>query len=199
MAADVFQELEKQITAFEAAGKDLVHRALEVAKLAHAGQTRDEGTPYIEHPVRVALILLKEAAAKDPVEIAAALCHDVLEDSSIAAGELKRRTEPRVGEIVAILTKDPIASDLTGDARTAAKTARDNRYYHHIAAADETTRRIKCADRVDNLRCVGSSPEKGKAARYAGETRTHLLPIAKVTHPHLAAEIDALSAKHAGK
>lgn len=197
MANDVFAQLEKAIAGFDDAGKDLVHRALEVAKLAHTGQTRDEGSPYIEHPVRVALVLLEECKSNDPVEIAAALCHDVLEDSHIAAGELGRRTAARVGEIVSALTKDPIASDLTGDARKAAKTARDNRYYHHIGAADVVTRRVKCADRLDNLRGVGASPEKGKAQRYAEETRTHLLPIAKATDKHLAHEIEALCAKHA--
>jgi len=190
--ADLFQQLEKAIGVLDDAGKDLVHRALDVAKIAHATQMRDEGTPYIEHPVRVALILIEECKSSDPVEIAAALCHDVLEDSHIAAGELGRRTAPRVGEIVSALTKDPIASDLTGDARKAAKTARDNRYYHHIAAADATTRRVKCADRIDNLRGVERSPEKGKAARYADETRTHLLPVAKATDKYLAAQIGAL-------
>ena len=100
-----------------------------------------------------------------------------------------------MGEIVSALTKDPIASDLTGDARKAAKTARDNRYYHHIGEGDPTTRRVKCADRLDNLRGVGKSPEKGKAARYAAETRTHLLPIAKATDKHLAKQIEELCAK----
>lgn len=197
--ADVFQRLEKAIGAFDEADRDLVHRALDVAKIAHATQTRDEGTPYIEHPVRVALLLLEECKSTDAVEIAAALCHDVLEDSHIAAGELGRRTTVRVGEIVSALTKDPIASDLVGDARKAAKVARDNRYYHHIAAADVTTRRVKCADRIDNLRDVSKSPEKGKAARYAAETRTHLLPIAKATDKYLATQVDELCEKLAPK
>ena len=190
---DLFAKFEKAIAGLDEAGKDLVHRALEVARIAHTGQMRDEGTPYIEHPVRVALILIDECKSADPVAIAAALCHDVLEDSHIAAGELGRRTSVRVGEIVAALTKDPIASDLTGDARTAAKTARDNRYYHHIAGADVTTRRVKCADRIDNLRGVAKSPEKGKAERYREETRTHLLPIAKATDKYLAQQIEDLS------
>lgn len=199
MAAGVFQRLDAAVAGFDEAGRDLVTRALEVARIAHAGQMRDEGTPYLEHPVRVALVLLEECKVDDPVEIAAALCHDVLEDSHIAAGELGRRTTPRVGEMVAALTKDKIASDLTGDARVAAKTARDNRYYHHIATADLPIRRVKCADRVDNLRHVGSSPEKGKSERYAAETRTHLLPIAKSTDEYLAKEIEALAARFAPK
>lgn len=187
--ADVYARLEKAIGGLDEAGQDLVRRALEIARLAHAGQTRDEGGEYLVHPVRVALIVLDELEVKDPVQIAAALCHDVLEDSQIAAGELSRRTTPRVGEIVAALTKDPIASGLAGDARIAAKTARDNRYYTHIGTADVSTRRVKCADRLDNLRHVEKSPEAGKAKRYAEESRIHLLPIAKATDPKLAAEI----------
>lgn len=190
---DVFQRLETSIAGFDDAGKDLVHRALDVAKLAHATQTRDEGTPYIVHPVSVALILLDEAGSKDPVEVAAALCHDVLEDSQIAAGELARRTAHRVGEMVAALTKDPIASGLTGEARHAAKVARDNRYYHLIAAADLGIRRVKCADRLDNLRSLPNSPDAEKKARYAADTRTHMLPIAKATDPFFAREIDRLT------
>jgi guanosine-3',5'-bis(diphosphate) 3'-pyrophosphohydrolase len=192
---DPFAKLESSIAGFDAAGMDLVHRALDVAKLAHATQTRDEGTPSIVHPVHVALILLDEAGSKDPEEIAAALCHDVLEDSQIAAGELARRTNPRVSGIVAALTKDPIASALAGDARRAAKVARDNRYYHLMAAADASTRRVKCADRIDNLRSVGGSPEEGKAARYAAETRSHVLPIAKATGTFFAGEIERLIRK----
>ncbi|HVO29225.1 MAG TPA: HD domain-containing protein [bacterium] len=193
MSEALFQRLEAAIAAFDSEGKALVHRALEVARVAHANQTRDEGSPYIDHPVSVALILLEELKSSDPEEIAAALCHDVLEDSQIAAGELARRTTPRVGEIVCALTKDPIASGLTGDARTAAKVARDNRYYHHIAKSDLVTRRVKCSDRIDNLRSLPKSPEKGKAERYARETREHMLPIAKGTDAKLGAEIDKLT------
>lgn len=196
--ADVFRRLEAATKDFDPEGRDLVRRALELAKLAHASQTRDEGSPYIEHPVSVALYLLDEMGSKDPEEIAAALCHDVLEDSQIAAGELARRTSARVGEIVCTLTKDPIASALVGDARHAAKVARDNRYYHLIAGSDATTRRVKCADRIDNLRSLPRSPEKGKAARYARETRSHVLPIAQATDPKLASEIDALTRALAG-
>ncbi len=192
-AVDVFAHLESAIADLDTAGRDLVHRALDVARLAHANQTRDEGSPYIEHPVAVAVLLAAEAGSKDPTEIAAALCHDVLEDSQIAAGELSRRTSARVGEIVAALTKDPIASGLTGEARHAAKVARDNRYYHLIAASDVSVRRVKCADRIDNLRSLPRSPDEEKKARYAKDTRAHMLPIAKATDPFFAKEIDRLT------
>lgn len=190
---DPVEKLEKAIGVLDDAGRELVRKALDVARIAHAGQTRDEGSPYLEHPVRTALILLDEIKSTDPTEIAAALTHDVLEDSQIAAGELGKRTSPRVAEIVAALTKDPIASGLTGDARTAAKTARDNRYFQLIGKADATIRRVKCADRLDNLRSLPKSPEKGKAERYKTETRSHLLPIAQQTDKYLYEQIDALT------
>lgn len=190
---DVFEALEQAIASFPEEGRDLVHRALDVARLAHQGQKRDEGSPYLEHPVRVAVWLATKLGVTDPTEIAAALTHDVLEDSQMAAGELGRRTNPRVAEIVAALTKDKIASGLTGDARIAAKTARDNRYYQMIGNADAQIRRVKCADRIDNLRSLDQSPEPGKKDRYRSETRTHVLPIAQATDKRLADEIDRLS------
>lgn len=196
---DVFARLEREIGALDEGGRDLVRNALAIARIAHAGQTRDEGSDYIEHPVRVALILLDECGVRDPAEIATALCHDVLEDSQIAAGELAKRTSPEVASQVSALTKDPIATALAGDARTAAKTARDNRYYALIAEAPLAVRRVKCADRLDNLRSVGKSPEKGKASRYAAETRIHVLPIARATEEHLAKELDALCDELAGR
>lgn len=190
---DVFEQLERAIASFPDDGRDLVHRALDVARLAHQGQTRDEGTPYLEHPARVAVFLATQLGITDPTEIAAALTHDVLEDSQMAAGELGRRTNPRVAEIVAALTKDKIASGLTGDARVAAKTARDNRYYQLIGNADAQIRRVKCADRIDNLRSLDASPEPGKKERYRAETLTHVLPIAKATDARLADEIERLA------
>jgi len=190
---DLFERLEKAIGPLDEEGKNLVRRALTVAKVAHAGQTRDEGTPYIEHPVRAALILAEELGSKDPVELAAALCHDVLEESQIAAGELARRTNQRVAEIVATLTKDPIASGLVGEARIAARTARDNRYYPLIGKSDLVTRRVKCADRLDNLRSLAFSPEKGKRERYKEESRVLVLPIAQATDEKMAAEIARLT------
>ena len=59
----------------------LIRRAYEMAEAVHATQMRDEGTPYIVHPLRVARALVAELEITRPVLICSALLHDVIEDS----------------------------------------------------------------------------------------------------------------------
>lgn len=157
---------------------DLVQRAYALARRVHADHTRDEGTPYILHPLRVALILAEECHISDPEVIAAALLHDVIEDSaSLTAAELEREFGARVARMVALLTRETVPPEH--------KAQRDEAYYARIAAADADTRRLKCADRLDNLRHIHLSPEPGKAERYKQQTRQHELLIARETDPYL--------------
>src|SRR5437899_1763564 len=60
---------------------DLLRRAYTRAEQAHAGQLRDSGAPYIEHPLQVAHILAD--LGSDAPTIAAGLLHDVVEDTSV--------------------------------------------------------------------------------------------------------------------
>src|SRR5947207_2831315 len=82
-----------------------VRRAYEVARTAHSGQTRDEGTPYIVHPVRVAVSLVDELRIYTPKLICSALLHDVIEDSEITREEIRRLFNDEVAEVVWLLTK----------------------------------------------------------------------------------------------
>src|ERR1044071_8032887 len=59
----------------------LTRRAYELAEAVHARQMRDEGTPYILHPLRVAMSLVAELDIRRPTVIPAALLHDAIEDS----------------------------------------------------------------------------------------------------------------------
>jgi len=85
---------------------ELIRRALETARAAHAGQIRNGsgGLPYIEHPIAVAE-LLAEHGFDDDV-LAAALLHDVVEDSEISIGEIRRNFDDRVADLVDALTDD---------------------------------------------------------------------------------------------
>ena len=85
---------------------DLVRGALEAAREAHAGQIRNGsgGRPYIEHPIAVAE-LLAEHDFPDEV-LAAALLHDVVEESSAEFDEIRARFGEPVGGLVEALT-DP--------------------------------------------------------------------------------------------
>ena len=85
---------------------ELVRTALEMAREAHAGQVRNAsgGRPYIDHPVAVAA-LLAEQGFPDEV-LAAALLHDVVEDSELETKDIRDAAGERVGELVAALTDD---------------------------------------------------------------------------------------------
>src|SRR4051812_25969202 len=76
-----WQDFSKHFTGLDPRGVDLLHRAHREAFSAHAGQTRDDGEAYIDHPKAVALILHEECGIVDPEFLAAALLHDTFEDT----------------------------------------------------------------------------------------------------------------------
>ncbi len=81
-----------------------------VAARAHAGHTRGgHGRPYLEHPIHVARLL--DAEGYGEATIAAALMHDVVEDSGLLVGDIVESFGVEVGELVAALTEDPAIDD----------------------------------------------------------------------------------------
>ena len=88
----------------------LFFEALQFASELHAGQRRKSGAPYISHPCAVAEILAREMQFKDPVLLAAALLHDVVEDVPWMTTE---DVEVRFGSGVAELV-DGVTSYLRG-------------------------------------------------------------------------------------
>lgn len=89
----------------------LVRAAYEKASAAHAGQVRNGsgGLPYIEHPVAVAARLDSNGYGEEV--LAAALLHDVVEDSGTSVEELGREFGGRVAELVAALSDDATIED----------------------------------------------------------------------------------------
>src|SRR5687767_4393506 len=82
-----------------------VRRAYEIADAAHTGQLRDEGTPYIVHPIRVAVSLVDELEIDSPRLVCSALLHDVIEDSPITREEVAEIFGEEIAQIVWLLTK----------------------------------------------------------------------------------------------
>jgi (p)ppGpp synthase/HD superfamily hydrolase len=89
----------------------LVRAAYEKASVAHAGQIRNGsgGLPYIEHPTAVAARLERHGYAEEV--IAAALLHDVVEDSDVTVEEIREQFGDRVAELVAALSDDGSIAD----------------------------------------------------------------------------------------
>src|SRR5262245_40001689 len=86
---------------------DHVLKAISFACRKHQGQMRkDEITPYVAHPIRVMLCVLRELGQTDPDTLAAAVLHDTIEDTTTDYDEIAKEFNPRVAGYVALLTKD---------------------------------------------------------------------------------------------
>src|SRR5947209_17607178 len=85
------------------ADTDMIERAFEVARQAHADQVRRSGDPYIAHPLGVAMILA--GLGLDDVTLASALLHDAVEDTSLTLENLVADFGADVGAIVDGVTK----------------------------------------------------------------------------------------------
>jgi guanosine-3',5'-bis(diphosphate) 3'-pyrophosphohydrolase len=121
---------------------DLVAEAYRLAADAHQGQRRkDNGSPYITHPVAVAEVL-HDAGFDDEV-IAAALLHDVVEDTEMGPDEIADRFCDRVAELVEALSEDDGIADYE-------KRKREHREQVEQSGRDAIA--IYIADKLSNLR-----------------------------------------------
>ena len=81
----------------------MIDRAYALAEKAHGEQRRRSGEPYICHPLSVAQILVE--LGMDSESIAAALMHDVAEDTPVTVAEIKQKFGPEVALLVDGVTK----------------------------------------------------------------------------------------------
>ena len=125
-----------------AARSGLVAEAYRLAADAHEGQRRkDDGTPYITHPVAVAE-LLHDAGFDDEV-VAAALLHDVVEDTEMDRDEIAERFGDRVAELVGALSEDDGIQDYED---------RKREHREQVAESGRDAIAIYIADKLSNLR-----------------------------------------------
>lgn len=122
---------------------DIIEKATQVAVNAHAGQVRkSDGTPYIAHPLTVARMLDK--AGFDEVTVAAAILHDVLEDTSLSREELQNVMGDEILHIVEKLSED-----------TSLKwEERKQRYIDTVKHAEESVKAVSVGDKIHNLRSL---------------------------------------------
>ncbi len=156
-----------------------VELAYRVATEAHSGQMRDEGTPYIIHPLRVAISLVDELDLHSPTLVCSALLHDVIEDSPVTREDVERDFGPQVAEVVWLLTK-----------------FEDTRLEDYLAAIEAAAHTgapiVKLCDRMDNLRYLFHSPKTEKKRRYLYTTERLYLPMARRASEYLYTELSRL-------
>ncbi len=151
--------------------ESLIQRAFFMCYRAHEGEKRASGEPFFFHPVEVATILLKELPL-DGVSVAAALLHDVIEDSGYTYEDIVAELGVEVAEIVEGLTK---ISGITINRETT--QAEGFRKMMLSMVKDIRVILIKFCDRLHNMRTLESLPEH-RRLKIALETRDIYAPLA---------------------
>lgn len=151
---------------------NLLERARVFATAAHAavGQKRKyTGEPYVVHPLEVANIVM--AAGGSEASIAAAMLHDVLEDTAVTYDLLEDEFGSEVAELVLWLTD--VSKPEDGNRST--RKALDRQ---HIAAAPAAAQTVKVADLISNTRSIVAH-DPGFAKVYLEEKRQLLEVLTK--------------------
>lgn len=168
----------------------LVEQAEHFAREAHHGQHRKggHGVPYFSHLASI-VERLRRTGHDDPVTLAAAYLHDVVEDQPRHADALRATFPPEVVRAVALLTEDKLDAD--GHHRP--KHERFNLYVTGLAGDSPDHARaavISCADKTDNTRSLVDGERKGAGLLLQLNTRPG-------QHRHQFARLRPIYARHA--
>ncbi|MBR6781267.1 MAG: bifunctional (p)ppGpp synthetase/guanosine-3',5'-bis(diphosphate) 3'-pyrophosphohydrolase [Clostridia bacterium] len=184
MEENVFARIEKQIeAAYTPEEVAVLRKAYELSATAHQGQKRKSGEPYIIHPVAVAEILI--GFGMDYQSVAAALLHDVAEDTYVTIADLRKMFGAQISTLVDGVTKlgkVPLDKHSQGDKQPTFMN-RENEQAENLRklllAMSEDIRVIiiKLADRLHNMRTIQYQPEQ-KRRDISLETIEIYAPIA---------------------
>lgn len=155
----------------------IVLRAFEFAKEAHKDVRRRSGEPYILHPISVAKIVVKEIGLGYK-SIAAALLHDIVEDTEYTVEDIDRLFGGKIASLVDGLTKIKSAMDNRQESISERSEQAEN-FKRILLTLNDDVRviLIKLADRLHNLRTIGSMPER-KKDKILSETMYIFIPLA---------------------
>lgn len=159
-----------------------------LAKATHEGVKRDNGERYFDHCRRTACILI-DFGNPTANEIAIGLLHDSVEDGFIPFDVMRMLFGDYITEAVNTLSKFTIFFDEDTGFVKEKKKKNPAEYFNAIMKADRTVRRVKLADRLDNLHDMNVWPED-RQKKYVAKTKKYILPIARLTDEKLAEEIE---------
>jgi GTP pyrophosphokinase len=153
------------------ANETLLDRAYVYAMKAHGNQKRDSGDPYFSHPLEVAAILTEFKL--DDATIAAALLHDVIEETEVTRAEIDQMFGPEIGALVEGLTKLKRLDLVTKKA----EQAENFRKLLVAISSDIRVLLIKLADRLHNMRTLEHKNPQARR-RISEETLDIYAPLA---------------------
>src|SRR5215469_2448851 len=167
-------DLGKKLRAYDPkADTGLIDAAYTLARSAHGTQTRDNGDPYITHPVAVADILA--GYRLDTASIATGLLHDVIEDTPVKLPDIQSRFGNEIAGLVdgvTKLTRLELQSDRT-------KQAENFRKLVLAISRDIRVLLVKLADRLHNMRTLHFVQDAERRRRIARETMEIYAPLAE--------------------
>ncbi|MFL2897721.1 MAG: RelA/SpoT family protein [Candidatus Pelagibacter sp.] len=151
---------------------DTLDKAYNFALKAHEKQKRDEGSPYIIHPVAVANILTE--LKLDSATIATGLLHDTIEDTHATYKTIEKEFGKEVADLVDGVTK------ISAYENQAASDSKAENFRKLILATSKDIRvlLVKLADRLHNMRTIQFVTNKDKQIRKAKETMEVYAPLA---------------------
>src|SRR5512133_209093 len=204
--ADLFDELIAEVTAYNPdVDRDLLARAFRFASRAHDGQERRSGEAFINHPFGAAKICAE--LRLDDETIAAALLHDVVEDTNVGIDEVRAEFGDEIASLVEGVTK------LTRIQFQSREHAEAENYRKMIVAMAHDVRviLIKRADRLHNMRTLEylgrqKQVQKSRETLEVYAPLAHRLGIHKIKweledlafqalHPRKYAELEAMVAE----
>jgi len=172
-----------------ACDEELLRRAYIYSAMAHRGQVRISGEPYLVHPLEVARVLAEMRL--DEIAIAAGLLHDLLEDTMVSEAELEAQFGEHIANLVRALTKIT-----TMEQSFAAREAAQAETFRRMLLASIDDLRVilvKLADRLHNMRTLHFLGEPQRR-RIAAETLEIYAPIAhRLGMGRIKAELEDLA------
>ena len=167
------EELIKKVKSYNRFfNQDALSKAYNFAVEAHKNQKRDEGIPYISHPVAVANILTE--LKLDSATITTGLLHDTVEDTKATYDSVKNEFGKEVADLVDGVTK------ISALEEKAVENSKAENFRKLILATSKDIRvlLVKLADRLHNMRTIHYVKDEDKKIRKAKETMEIYAPLA---------------------
>ncbi|HEX6294071.1 MAG TPA: HD domain-containing protein [Nitrososphaeraceae archaeon] len=170
----------KLLKLFEDSVEDVVAitRAFSIAYVIHREKFYDNirSEPYINHTLRVALILASELKIKDKDVIIAAILHDAFE---------KTYANPFEADLLKKIIGDKALNLIFSTTKFNIKNMESNEYCKLVLKSSKFVRYLILANRLDSIRILKGSIHKDKIQRFKKETQEYFLPIANLTDDNL--------------
>lgn len=156
----------------------------------HRNQRRKDAdaSPYINHPIALANVLVNEGGVEDMTVLCAAVLHDTVEDTETTVEELQAHFGPKVASVVMEVTDD----------KSLDKATRKQNQVDHAPHISSEAKLVKLADKICNLRDILASPPAGWSPQRKQDYfdwASKVVTGVRGVHPRLEAVFDAILAR----